>query len=61
MTAQPEPPRYHYPTTHTERREWVERSTGTPKPYTPYTSDAPDAYRDGLLRGWRDHRPERNA
>lgn len=59
MTDQPEPPAYHYPTTHAERVEWHAR--GTPKPYTPYTPDAPDAFRDGLLNGWRDHRPERKA
>ena len=50
MNAEP----HHYPETHAERLEWHER--GTPPGFTPYEPDAPDAYRDGLLRGFRFHR-----
>lgn len=45
---------HRYPATHSERVRWHEQ--GTPAPFAPYTSAAPDAYRDGLLRGFRVHR-----
>lgn len=51
------PPTYRYPATHAERVEWHER--GTPAPWTPYSADAPDATRDGLLKGWREHMERR--
>ena len=47
-------PRYRYPETHADRLLWHER--GTPAPWTPYTADAPDATRDGLLRGFEAHK-----
>lgn len=44
---------YRYPDTHAERVAWLDR--GTPAPWTTYTADAPDAYRDGLRAGFRNH------
>lgn len=52
MTAA-EPATYRYPATYAERVDWHTR--GTPPPWTPYTSDAPDPLRDGLLRGFQAH------
>ena len=49
-------PVYRYPSTYDERLRW--HAIGTQPPVTPYTSDAPDALRDGLLKGWRDHQRE---
>lgn len=44
---------YRYPASHSERVQWHER--GTPAPFTPYHSAAPDDYRDGVLRGFEAH------
>ena len=46
-------PTYRYPDTHAERVQWL--ASGTPAPWAIYTSEAPDAYRDGLLAGWKRH------
>jgi hypothetical protein len=51
------PPTYRYPDTYEERVLWHEK--GTPAPWTPYTREAPDALRDGLLKGWREHAEKR--
>lgn len=53
------PPAYRYPDTYAERVAWLER--GTPAPFTAYTSAAPDAFRDGLLRGALAHAGKRDA
>jgi hypothetical protein len=47
-------PVYRYPTTYAERAEWHEK--GTRAPFAPYVPEAPDPYRDGLLKGALDHR-----
>jgi len=44
---------HRYPDTHAERVRWHE--AGTPAPLQPYTREAPDALRDGLLAGWQAH------
>ncbi len=44
---------HRYPDTLAERVRWHE--TGTPAAWQPYTREAPDALRDGLLAGWQAH------
>jgi hypothetical protein len=51
-----EPPAYSYPETQEGRLLWL--LTGTPGPWLPYHSGAPDPYRDGLLKGALAHPPQ---